>query len=137
MTTQTSPTDGTDQSDLPPSIDISEAIRHDLFAAIKYERRMGRKHFGWGCQIDTKFVFVYIVQRSWTNICASVTTADKGKCYTCEELLNWSHDAVAFGETVRSETDLCLAYFVREKMLPLRCINPEAAGTKLYQVISR
>ena len=138
MTTQISPTDRTDQDHLPPSTDISAVIRHDLFAAIKYVMRPGQKRVAvTGLQLGRHFVFRWIVQLAWRHISANVATADRGKSYTSKELLNWSPEAAAFGETVQGDTDICLSYFAREKMLPLRCINADAPGTKLYQVISQ
>lgn len=116
---------------------VATGIRHDLFAAIKYEKRPGKRGDVIGLQLDAQFVFKWLVVESWARFSASVVTASRCKFHSSEDLFN---DAQRWGELEKPfhiAIGRCLAYFTRKPvLLPLFCVNPHQSN-KLYWVIDQ
>lgn len=115
-------------------IDIAACIRHDLFAAIKYENPQGKKGGVIGMQLGPHFVFRWIFQEAWKHISAGVLTVNKGDFHSSEALFNDAETWAGHDKATRIAIGRCLAYFVSDKMLPLACVKPYASN-KLYRVI--
>ena len=113
---------------------IISGVRDDLFIALKYETRPGKRGTVIGRPLGQHFVFRWIFQESWQHFSASVETVNKGNFHSSEALFN---DPERWAELKKSHhiaIGRCLAFFVREEMLPLACVNPHA-NNKLYRVI--
>jgi hypothetical protein len=67
--------------------DITTRIRHDMFRAIRYEKR-GKKGAMIGVQLGPHFVFKWLVQESWDHFAASIPTASRCKFLSSEDLFN-------------------------------------------------
>jgi hypothetical protein len=118
------------------SSNIAAAIRHDSFAAIAYEKRRSANGSAVGIELDGHFVFRWFVQEVWNHVCAGVTTANPYRFHSSEGLFN---DPVRWKDLEKQfhiAAGRCLAYFVRQKMLPLQCVNPEERN-KLYALTIR
>jgi hypothetical protein len=120
---------------MPSTTDISAAIHHDRFAAIKYQTRKDKKSAAIGLQLGPHFVFKWLVQESWNHFAASIPTASTCKFYSAENLFNDAERWEALEKPFHIAIGRCLAYFVDKKMLPLSCGNPYASN-KLYLVTS-
>jgi hypothetical protein len=114
--------------------EIKRAIRHDLFAAIKFVKRPGKKGPVIGLQLGRQFVFSWLVKEAWENFAASIPMASTCKFYSSEDLFNDAERWAALAKTLHFAIGRCLAYFVNNKMLPLECVNPHESN-KLYRVI--
>jgi len=115
--------------------DIAARIRHDRFRAIQYEKR-GKKGATLGVELDGHFVFKWIFEDAWKYISAGVVTANRCKFHTSKDLFNNPEVWDGYGEKkkgIHIAIGRCLAYFVRQKFLPLSCVNPYASN-KLYMV---
>lgn len=113
---------------------VPNGIRHDQFAAIRYQTRPGRKGAVIGLQLGPHFVFRWIFQEAWKHISAGVLSVNKGTFHSSEALFA---DAKAWAEhdkVTHIAIGRCLAYFVAHKMLPLQCVT-RRPGNKLYGVI--
>lgn len=115
-------------------IDIAACIRHDLFAAIKYENPQGRKGGVIGMQLGPHFVFRWIFLEAWKHISAGVLTVNKGDFHSSEALFNDAEAWAGHDIGTRIAIGRCLVYFVTHKMLPLQCVKP-GGSNKLYGVI--
>lgn len=115
---------------------IAPDIRHDLFAAIPYEKRSGVKGPVKGLDLDGHFVFGWLVQEVWDRVSVSVITASLYKFHTSEDLFNDPKRWADLEKPFHIAVGRCLAFFVRHKMLPLECGNP-GMRNKLYTVITR
>jgi hypothetical protein len=115
--------------------DIAAGIRHDLFSAIKYEKRAGKNgDLTEGVQLGKHFVHRWIFQAAWDHFCISIPTASRCKMYTCEALFNGAEKWSGYAGGIRIAIGRCLMYFCDHAMLPVECANPHATGTKLYWV---
>jgi hypothetical protein len=115
----------------------NKGIRHDLFAAIEYEKRPG-KHGGTvvGLQLPRRFVLKWAFEITWKYTSAGILLVNRHKLHSTEDLFCnakvWSqysvHDHRDFGR--------CEAYFANQpiKMLPLHCVNQHQTN-KLYIVL--
>lgn len=116
---------------------VTTGIRHDLFAAIQYEKRQGKKGDVIGLQLDAQFVFKWLVKEAWEHYAASIPNANKAKFFTSEDLFNDAERWARLDKPFHIAIGRCTAFFMRKKMLPLSCINPHATDAKLYMVIGQ
>lgn len=118
-------------------IDTHHGIRHDLFAAIKFEKRPGKNGGAIGLQLSPHFVFKWLVQEAWEHFATNIPNANRDKFLTSEDLFNdptvWDGYDDETKKGIHIAIGRCLAYFVREKMLPLFCVKPHQSN-KLYVV---
>lgn len=115
--------------------DITADIRHDLFAAIKFEKRQGGNGTTRGLQLGPHFVFDWLVKDAWAHFAAGIPPANVVKFYSSEDLFNDAERWAALDKPFHIAIGRCLAFFVREGMLPLFCVNPDA-NNKLYMVLN-
>lgn len=109
---------------------IAAVIRNDLFAAIPYEKRCGVKGSVIGIDLDGHFVFRWFVLEVWNHVCAGVTTVNPYKFHSSENLFN---DPVRWKDLDKQfhiAAGRCVAMFVRQKMLPLECVNPDVSNKR-------
>lgn len=115
---------------------IAAAIRHDLFAAIPYEKRRSANGSVVGIELDGHFVFRWFVLEVWNHVCAGVTTVSPYRFHKTEDLFN---DPVRWKDLDKQfhiAAGRCVAMFVRHKMLPLQCVNPDMSN-KLFALTVR
>lgn len=117
--------------------DIAAGIRHALFAAIKYEKRSGPNGPMVGKYLGRPWVFKWIFEKAWARMCAEIVTADWNKKQTTKSLYNDPDSWLDWKFGVRQAFGRCLRYFVDNKMLPLKVLNPLARGTKYYGLIDQ
>lgn len=116
--------------------ELTTSIRHDLFAAIKYETRSAKKGAVTGLQLGPHFVFKWIVQDAWKHISTTVATAVIAKVYTAESLFNDATSWAEYDHGHRVAIGRALLYFLDRNMLPLHCLNRHASGTKQYVLLA-
>ena len=112
-------------------------IRHDLFKAIKFEARAGKKGTVTGVQLGAHFVHRWIFQAAWDHFCDSIPTASRCKFYSCEALFNDAEEWSGYERGIHIAIGRCLMYFCDHAMLPVECVNRHATGTKLYRVFDK
>ncbi len=118
------------------SPEITTLIRDDLFKAMRYSKRSVKNGPGTGLDLGRHWVFEEQFRAAWARLCAGLATADWSKPQTARSLYNdpdW--ESMKFG--VRIAIGRCLRFFVKREMLPLKVINPQATGTKLYMPINQ
>lgn len=108
-------------------------IRHDLFRAIKYETRKGKKGTVQGVQCLRRFVLKWICELTWNQTSVGVITANRGDFHSTEALFNDAEKWASLDVGIHRDAGRCLAYFAHHKLLPLHCVNPHA-NNKLYRV---
>jgi hypothetical protein len=109
---------------------IAAAIRHDLFAATVYEKRRSANGSVVGIELGGHFVFRWFVQEVWNHFSAGVTTVSPCEFHSSEDLFN---DPVRWADLEKPfhiAAGRCLAHFVRQKMLPLQCVNPDISNRR-------
>jgi len=110
-------------------------VRDDLFMALKYAKRDTKYGPSRGLDLGHHFVFDGQIRSSWESIRAALATADWTKPQSAKSLYNDpSWESKTFG--ARIAIGRCLRFFVNHGMVPLKVINPQATGTKLYMPIS-
>ena len=117
-------------------IDINAVIRANRFEAIEYVTHPCRKSTVIGRQLGPHFVFKWIFLDAWNHISANIATADRYHFHTTESLFNDAKAWAGYEKSTRIAIGRCLAYFVREGMLPLFCVNPQGSN-KLYALINQ
>src|SRR5665647_1640594 len=117
---------------------LTTGIRHDLFAAIPYEKRSGPNGTVIGLQLGPHFVFKWLVVEAWEHFAASIATANKGKFHSSEDLFNDAQRWAELEKPLHIAIGRCLALFANERnrMLPVSCVNPHQSN-KLYGLIGR
>lgn len=117
------------------TIDRTALIRQDLFDAIKYDNGANlKKNCTIGKQLGPHFVFAWIFKEAWTKLSIGITTVDKYKFHSTQDLFNDDETWAGHDKATRIAIGRCLAYFVAHKMLPLECVTLRP-GNKLYGVI--
>lgn len=110
---------------------LTANVRHDLFMALRFAKRSGKKGPSTGLDLGRHWVFEGQIRTAWERIRAGLATADWSRPQTAESLFNdpnWK--SMKFG--VRIAIGRCLRFFVNHGMLPLKVINPYSTGTKQY-----
>lgn len=110
-------------------------IRQDLFVSIPYVMGTGKHRTVPGLRFPYVFLPKWALEMTWSHCTMSVSSFDKGNFYTTEMLLD---DPALWGrykDGPRRIFGRCVRFFEHSKMLPIRCINSHASGTKQYQIL--
>jgi len=121
---------------MTPSTDTSAAIRHDLFAAIKYEKRQGKKGTVQGIQFPRRLVPEWKFDIAWKHTSAGILVVQRYKPHSTESLFNNAEIWADYDAEMHRDFGRCVAYFVDKKMLPLSCFNPHQKN-KEYLILSK
>lgn len=89
---------------------------------------------GTGKHLGPHFVFAWIFELAWAKISIGLTKVNKYKFHSTQALFDDDETWLAYEKPIRIAFGRCLAYFVRNEMLPLACVNPDASN-KLYMVL--
>jgi|ERR1035437_4616134 hypothetical protein len=114
--------------------DITAGVRHDLFSAIKWEQRHGKKDKKstvQGIQFPRRFVPKWNFDITWKHTSAGVLMAARYTPLSTEDLFNDAEVWGKYDSEAHRDFGRCLAFFVDKTMLPLACFNPHESN-KLY-----
>jgi len=112
---------------------LASRIRHDKFAAIKYQRPRGDYSGTRGLQLtERNFALQWVVEKSWDHFIVSVPTCWRLNRITAKTLFDDAETWDRYGPGVQHAFGHCLTYFVEKKMLPLSCINIGHSGARVY-----
>ena len=113
---------------------IITGVRDDLFLALRYAKRSGKKGPSTGLTLGRHWVFQWIFRSAWGRFTTGLATADWTRPQTAKSLYN-DPDWASMNFGVRIAIGRCLRFFVKHAMLPLQVINPYSTGTKRYMPI--
>lgn len=115
--------------------EIQRAIRHDRFAAIKYQTRKSTTGAAvQGIQFPRRFVLKWVFGVTWRKTSVGILTASRCRFYSTENLFADAELWAKYDDETHRNMGRCLSYFVNNnKMLPLSCVNP-SQNNKLYMI---